>query len=226
MSAFFETHAFCLILCLINYQIGQLAYRYLKLPIFHPLTVSAVLTALAVYWLDIPIDVFQEVGLTFSLFLSATTVCLALPIYRQRRMLKVNLLPILVGTFVGAISSMLSVFFLCKAFLLDEVVTASLLPKSTTTPIAFAISDQLGGVQALTFLALFVAGMTGATFAPLFIRIFRLDKDPVAAGLAIGAASHAMGTTKAVEIGEALGAMSGLAIGFVGFFSVILSLFI
>ena len=97
---------------------------------------------------------------------------------------------------------------------------ASLLPKSVTTPIAMGVSEQHGGIVSITVAAVIVTGILGAMAAPFLIRLFRV-KNPVAVGLAIGASSHAMGTSKALELGEVEGAMSGIAIGTVGLVTVL-----
>ena len=110
-------------------------------------------------------------------------------------------------------------------FGLDKSLTVSLLPKSVTTPIAVSISEPAGGVVPITVAAVIGTGILGGIFAPLLIKLFKVS-DPVAAGLAIGASSHAVGTSKAIEIGEVEGAMSGLAIGICGIVTVIVSIFL
>ena len=140
-------------------------------------------------------------------------------------LLKKNLFPILAGSAAGSAASMGSVWLLCRLFKLDEKVTVSLLPKSVTTPIAMGVSEQLGGIVSITVAAVVFTGILGAILAPLFIKLFRI-KDPVAAGLAIGACSHAVGTSKALELGEAEGAMSSIAIGVCGLMTVLFSLFL
>ena len=143
----------------------------------------------------------------------------------QLEQLKKRLLPVLAGALVGSICSVGSILLLSRLFGLDESLTASLIPKSVTTPIAMSVSQQLGGIVPVTVAAVVVTGIVGAVFAPTFIRLFRV-KDPVAAGLAIGVSSHALGTTKALEIGEVEGAMSGIAIGIAGLITVILAQFL
>ena len=108
---------------------------------------------------------------------------------------------------------------------LEEVLTASLLPKSVTTAIALGIAESQGGIQGVAAAAVILAGLVGAVFAPLFAKWFRIT-DPVAEGLAIGACSHALGTTKAMEIGEIQGAMSSIAICVCGIFTSLLALFL
>ena len=134
-------------------------------------------------------------------------------------------LPILVGCVVGSASSMGSILLLCRLFGLDAAMTASLLPKSVTTPIAISVSQAHGGIGPITVVAVLITGIFGSIAAPLLIKLFRV-KDPMTAGLAIGASSHAVGTSKALELGETEGAMSGLAIGVCGLITVVLSLFL
>ena len=140
-------------------------------------------------------------------------------------MLKKNLIPILAGTFTGSVASIASVLVLCRLFGLSDELTASLIPKSVTTPIAMEISKQQGGIVPITVAAVIVTGIFGAVLAPIFIRIFRV-KNPVEAGIAIGTCSHALGTSKALELGEVEGAMSGIAIGVAGIITVILTMFL
>ena len=121
--------------------------------------------------------------------------------------------------------SIISVLGLCKLFGLSDELAASLIPKSVTTPIAMEISQQQGGIVSITVAAVIVTGIFGAIFAPTLLKLFRV-KDPVEAGIAIGTCSHALGTSKAVELGEVEGAMSGIAIGAAGIFTVLLSMFL
>ena len=116
------------------------------------------------------------------------------------------------------------VYLLCRLFGLDEGLTVSLLPKSVTTPIAVSIAEPAGGMIPVTVAAVIFTGILGSILAPFLIRIFHVS-DPVAAGLAIGASSHAVGTSKAIEMGEIEGAMSGLAIGICGIMTVLFSMF-
>ena len=111
-----------------------------------------------------------------------------------------------------------------QAVSLDAQLTASLLPKSVTTAIAIDVSKSLGGIPALTVVAVIVTGIFGAAFSPLLVKLFRV-KNPIAAGVAIGSCSHAAGTSRALEMGEIQGAMSGISVGIAGIMTVILSLF-
>ena len=160
-----------------------------------------------------------------ELFLAPATAVLAVKIYEQFKLLRENWLPLLAGAAVGSAVSILCVTLMCRMFFLDEVLLASLLPKSVTTAIAVPLSEQNGGIASITVAALIFTGILGAVFAPALIRLFRI-KDPVEAGIAIGTSSHALGTTKAIEIGDVEGAMSGVAIGVAGLITVIYIMFL
>lgn len=118
-----------------------------------------------------------------------------------------------------------SVYGLCRLFGVDQVMVSSLIPKSVTTPIAMDVSIRLGGEPSITVAAVIITGIIGAILAPVMIKLFRV-KNPIAAGVAIGTSSHALGTAKAIEIGEVEGAMSGLAIGISGILTVLFALII
>ena len=127
------------------------------------------------------------------------------------------------GCLVGSLTSMLSAFLLCKAFGLDEAVTMSMLPKSVTTPIAMSLSEELGGITSVTVAVVIATGIMGSILAPTLIKVFHV-KSPIAAGVAIGTCSHAIGTSRAMQLGEIEGAMSGIAIGVSGLLTMILAL--
>ena len=191
----------------------------------NPTVVSAAMIIALLLLLDIPYDDYARGGDFVNLMLSPVTAILALGIYNQRDILKKNFIPVLVGCTVGCAVSMGSVLLLCRLFGLDQAVTAAMLPKSCTTAIAVGISEAKGGVVAIAVACVIIAGTVGAVGAPAFIKWFHVT-DPVAQGLAIGACSHALGTTKAREIGELQGAMSSIAIGICGLLAVLFSLFL
>ena len=174
---------------------------------------------------DIPLEKYNIGGDFIKLMLGPVTAVLALNIYRQRKILREHFLPVLAGCLAGSVVSLLSVLALCQVFQMEDLLTASLLPKSVTTAIAVGIAESRGGVQGIAAAAVAMAGITGAVCAPLFAKWFRIT-DPVAEGLAIGACSHALGTTKAMEIGELQGAMSSIAICVCGIFTSLIALFL
>ena len=155
---------------------------------------------------------YNEGAKYISYLLTPATVCLAVPLYRQFTLLKQN-------KNAGVLTSLLSVFLLAKLFGLDHEQYVTLLPKSITTAIGLGISEELGGFTTITVAVIIVTGIMGNVIAELVFRIFRIE-EPVAKGLAMGTASHAIGTAKALEIGEIEGAMSSLAIAVAGLVTV------
>ena len=200
MEAVTSSPLFGIVLSILAYAVGVWLNRKAKTPLVNPLLVAIILVALVLLAFHIPLEHYQAGGDFIALFLAPATASLALSVYRQREILKKNLFPVLLGCAAGSLTSMLSVYGLCRAFRLDEKLTASMLPKSVTTPIAMEISRQHGGIVPVTVAAVIITGM------------------------AIGTASHAVGTSKAVEIGETEGAMSGIAIGISGVFTVLLAM--
>ncbi len=196
-----------------------------KLGLLPPLlTASALIIALLVLF-RIPYERYAAGGDFIKLMLGPVTAVLALNIYNQRAVLKKHFLPVLAGCLVGSLTSVGSILLLCRLFHVDDALAASLLPKSVTTAIAIGIAESRGGVGGIAAAAVMAAGLTGAVFAPLFARLFHVT-DPVAEGLAIGACSHALGTTRAMEIGQVQGAMSSIAICVCGILTSILVLFL
>lgn len=210
-------------LSVLAFWIGVKIQKKTGLVVCNPLLIGVILVIGLLLALGIPYENYDQGGSLINLFLSPATACLAVAIYSKVQLLKENWLPILVGCVVGSLVSMGSILGLCRLFGLDDAMTASLLPKSVTTPIAVSVAQAHGGIPSITVVAVILTGILGSILAPLLIRQFRV-KDPIAAGLAIGACSHAVGTSKALELGETEGAMSGLAIGVCGLVTVLFSL--
>lgn len=223
MEAYLNTPLFGIVLSLGAFAVGTWINKKLKFPLANPLLIAIILVILVLQVFSIPMEYYHQGGNFLSMFLAPATASLALQIYRQRKILQKSLLPILMGTAVGSACSMGSVYLLCKWFKLDESLTMSLMPKSVTTPIAMELSEQFGGIPSVTVAAVVLTGIMGAIFAPWLIKLFRV-KDPISAGVAIGTCSHALGTSKALEIGETEGAMSGIAIGTAGLMTVLFSI--
>lgn len=225
MNTIFESQFFSIILCVFTYLFGVWIHRKTKSPLANPLLISIILTIIVLRVLGISFDTFNEGASFITLFLAPATASLALSIYGKWNVLKKHYLPILAGTIVGSLVSMGSVLFFCKIFGISKELTASLLPKSVTTPIAMEISLSHGGIPAVTVAIVIFTGILGAIFSPMMIKLFKV-KDPIAQGVAIGTCSHAVGTAKAIELGEIQGAMSGIAIGMAGIATVIIAIFI
>ena len=225
MEEIFYSPYFGISLTIISFFIGQKIQKKTGLMICNPLIIAVVIIIGILLVFKIPYEAYQQGGTIINMFLAPATACLAVSIYNKIQILKENWLPILVGCTCGSLASMTSVYVMCKMFHLDDAVTAAMIPKSVTTPIAVSVAESLGGVSSITVVVVIFTGILGSIFAPVLIKIFRV-KDPMTAGISIGACSHAIGTSKAIQIGETEGAMSGLAIGICGIITVIFSMFI
>lgn len=225
MKEVFNSPISSLMICLISFEIGIWINRKTKIAVLNPLLLAICIGIVVINLLSIPIEVFEEHTKIIHLFLGPATVVLAVPMYSQRALLKAYKWPIIISTGIGALTAVISVVGLSYLFGIEGVLRASFIPKSVTTPIAIEVAKKLGGIPSLAVAAVIITGITGAVLAPALISLYRL-KDEVAIGLAIGTSSHAMGTTKAIELGEVQGALSGLAIGVTGIFTVLISLFL
>jgi len=223
MSAFTASPFFGLTLTIAAYWVGVTLQKKTGSALCNNMVISIALVIAVLKILGISYEDYMAGAGTISLLLTPATACLAAGIYRRRELLRRNLVPILAGCAAGAVASAGSVLVMCRLFGLDAELTATLLPKSVTTPIAAAISEAHGGIPSVTAAAVIFVGVVGNLTAPFLLRLFRL-KDPVAAGIGIGACSHGIGTARAVELGETEGAMSGLAIGLCGLITSLLAL--
>ncbi|CAG7839230.1 membrane protein [Clostridium novyi B str. ATCC 27606] len=222
MNDIISSPIFGVLVSLIAFEIGCILYSKTKLTILNPLLISIIFIMLFLIKFHISLDSYNEGAQIISFFLGPSTVILAVPLYKKLYLLKQYIVPILVGICSGSCVGIISVILLCKAFKLDNQITLSMLPKSVTTPIGIEISKQLGGLSAVTVGAILLTGILGAVIGPFILNIVRV-KNKVAIGIAIGTASHAVGTSKAVELGETEGAMSGLCIGIAGLLTVFLA---
>lgn len=216
---------FGIVLSLGAFGTGVWLKRKWKSPLLNPLLVAIALIIIILKVFSISYDDYNIGGSVISMFLAPATTVLAYSIYHQITVLKKYFIPIIAGCLAGVITSMGSTYLLCKAFALDQEMIVSLLPKSVTTPIAMEVSRQLGGITAITVTIVVITGILGAILCPIFIKILKIE-DKVAAGVAIGSCSHAVGTSKAVELGEIEGAMSGISLGVSGIITVIVVLFL
>lgn len=219
-STFISSPFFGLSLSIFTFQLGRIVNRTWKHPITNPLLVSILLCCLFLGGTGIPYESYNVGGAIITAFLAPATAILAVSMYEQLETLKKNILPVVVGTLVGSVTAISSVILLGKLFNIDYRVVLSLVPQAVTMPIGLSISEALDGIQSITVAAIIIAGNFGAIICPTLIKLFRI-KNPVAAGLAIGTCSHVSGTTKALELGEVEGAMSGLAIGCAGIATVL-----
>lgn len=222
MKEILNSSLFWIFITLVSFEFGMLIYKKVKLPLLNPLliAISLIITILVVFKIDY--EIYNIGGKFINSFLGPATVVLAVPLYKQLGLLKKNLGPILIGLLIGCVSSVVSIILLGKIFKLDKVLLISLIPKSVTTPIGVEISKSLGGVTSVTILAIVLTGIVGAIIAPIVAKCLKLN-NKVAIGIALGASAHALGTTKAFELGETEGAMSSLSIGVSGIITVIIA---
>lgn len=155
-----------------------------------------------------------------SYFLTPATVCLAVPLYRQLELLKKNLTAVGAAIVTGVLGSVGSIFVLSKAFRLEHAHYVTLLPKSITTAIGMGVSEEAGGIVTLTVVSIIITGILGNIIADGLFHVFKIE-EPMAKGLALGTAAHAIGTAKALELGEIEGAMGSLAIAVAGLLTVV-----
>ena len=221
MSAVTQSPLFGIALTVAAYSIGLWVNRRTGLSIANPNLIAIPLIILCLLLTGTPLADYQRGGEVINMLLGPATAALALSIYRQREILKENFLPVLLGCLAGCCASVGSTLALCRIFGLDQALTASLVPKSVTTPIAVELSAQGGGIAAVTIVVVIFTGICGAALAPGFLKLLRVE-DPMAAGVAIGTASHGIGTARALQMGKVQGAMSGVAIGVSGIITVLL----
>lgn len=205
---------------LLSYGLGEFIYKKTKFFLFSPLIVSIVLCICFLMAMKIPYESYAIGADLIAYMLTPATVCLAIPLYEQFEKLKENWLAVLCGIFCGVIVNMTLIFLLCRVSGIGHTEYVSVLGKSITTAIALGITEELHGIIPVIVVMVVITGNFGNLFAVQICRIFRIT-EPVAKGVAIGTASHAMGTSKALEIGAVEGAMSGLSIGVTGLMTVI-----
>lgn len=225
MREIFSSQAFGIMLTLLFYLIGGWLYKKTKFPFFSPLLVATLLLMGYILIADINMATFLTDLSGIHLFLGPLIVSLAVPIIKQIDLIKKNILPILVGSIVGALSSIFAVFVLGSWFNLEQVILNSIIPKASTTPIAIEVSEQLGGIRAITVAVVVMTAVIGAVIVPILVKIIRI-KDPIIIGMGLGTTSQAVGTAKALEIDPTAGAISGVALVFTGIATAIIALFI
>ncbi len=216
---------FGITLSITAYAIGVWLNKKTGKALFNPLLISYLIIIPLLLISNIPLEWYNEGGDIINMFLSPATAVLAISVYRQRELLKKHLLTVVMGSLAGSLCSIIVVSLMCVLFGLDDALTASLIPKSITTPMAIAVSESLGGISSITVLAVIVTGILGSIISPLLIKLFRI-RNEIVQGLAIGASSHAVGTSKAIELGEIQGALSSVALVTSGVITVALSLLI
>lgn len=218
---FFESSAFFgVTVSILSYGLGCFLKQKLKMDVFNPLLISiiAVIAILAVGKIDY--QVYYTGAQYLSYLLTPATVCLAVPLYEKLELLKKNWKAILAGLFTGVAATMCSVLAMSLLFGFSHKEYVTFLPKSITTAIGLGVSEEMGGYVTITVAVIIITGVLGNIIAPFVCRVCRI-REPIAVGIAIGASSHAIGTARAMEIGEIEGAVSSLAIVVSGLLTVV-----
>lgn len=206
---------FGVILTIAAFLFGQWCKQKTKWAICNPLLIAVIAVIIILLALDIDYESYNEGAQYISYLLTPSTVCLAIPLYQQLKLLRQHAKAIVLGIVSGVIASMGSILGLSVLFGLSHEEYVTLLPKSITTAIGMGVSEELNGVVTITVAAIIVTGILGNVIASTVCRLFRIE-EPIAKGLAVGTASHAIGTARALEMGQIEGAMSSLAIAVAG----------
>lgn len=212
---------FGIVLSLLCYWIALKISAKVKSTLCNPLLVASAIIIVILLLLKVDYSTFDKGASYLTYFLNPATVCLAVPLYRQFQVLKSNLKAILLGVAAGCIACMIVIVGLSAVFTLSPELTASILPKSITTAIAIGLSEEIGGISSVTVACVIITGIFGACIASTLFKIFKIE-EPVAQGLATGTSAHAIGTSRALELGEVQAAMSSLAICVTGIMTVII----
>lgn len=215
-----ESAFFGVVISLLAYELGMLLKKKFGFPIFNPLLISiaVVIVFLAVF--DIDYQNYNDGAKYLSYLLTPATVCLAIPLYEQMEALKKNIKAILAGILSGVLTSLTVVLALALIFNLNHKMYVTLLPKSITTAIGMGVSEELGGAVTITVAVIIITGVLGNMLAETLCKLFHID-EPISKGISIGSASHAIGTAKAMEMGDVEGAMSSLSIAVAGILTVV-----
>lgn len=202
---------FCLLLTVGAFLFGLWCQKKTGLILFNPILISAALVGAVLLLLDIDIATYQDKTSGISWLLTPATVCFAVPLYRQMKVLKKNLPAVIIGVTVGTAVSLGSIFLMCLVWKLDRQLSVSLLPKSITTAMGMVLAEQNGGIPALSSLAILITGILGNFIGPFLCKLLKLT-DPISQGVAYGTASHIIGTSKATQIDPLAGAVSSLSL--------------
>lgn len=217
-----ESIYIAVLLTLGSYGIGLWIKKKTGWALANPLLMSVLLTIGFLCVTDISYETYSNGTSAINYLLTPATICLAVPLYEQFEHLKHNSHAVAIGIISGVISSALTILMLVTLLGMDHQAYVTLLPKSITTAIGMGVSEELGGNVPITIMAIIITGITGNVVAEKFLKITKI-KEPIAKGIAIGSASHVIGTSKAMEMGKTEGAMSSLAIVTSGVLTVIVA---
>ena len=211
---------FGVLVSILAYEVGVLLKKKFKFALLNPLLISIVIIILILVGFHIDYDTYNKGASYLSWLLTPATVCLAIPLYKQLHLLKKHGAAVAVSITSGVATSAVSIFLMCRVLGLSHTHYVTLLPKSITTAIGMGVSEEAGGIVTLTVISIIITGVLGNMVGETVLKLAKIDH-PVAKGLAFGTSAHAVGTAKALELGEVEGAMSSLSIAVAGLLTVI-----
>jgi len=213
------------VLTLAAFLLGQKLQQRFKSPLLNPILIAVILVLVALSLTGLTVAEYKSGMGSLSWLLTPATVCLAVPMYEQVKILRRNLPMILIGVAAGAISCIGMVLLFCVVMGFDTVLTVSLLPKSITTAIGVVLSEMSGGIAGITTASIILSGIFASITGPSLCRLFRLTH-PVAQGVAFGTAGHVIATAKASELDPLTGAVSSLSLVVAGLLTALILPFI
>ena len=210
------------VISLLAYQLSTFLRNKTKKAIFNPLLISVIMVIAFLLIFDIDYEHYNQSAKYLSYLLTPATVSLAIPLYEKVDLLKKHFVAIIIGILAGVLTSLVSIWGMSLLFGLSHSEYVTLLPKSITTAIGIGVSEELGGYVSITATSIIITGILGNIVGEFICKCFRI-KNAISRGLALGTSSHAIGTTKAMEMGEIEGAMSSLSIVVAGLLTVMLA---
>jgi predicted murein hydrolase (TIGR00659 family) len=222
MESLVNNSLFGMVITLGAFEMGKFIYRKTRIAVLNPLLLAITIIISILLKFNISFDTYSKGGDIIVFFLGPATVALAIPLYKQAELFKKYFIPVFFGIIVGALTAMTSVILMGKMMNLDITLIRSFIPKSITTPIGIEVSKALGGEPSITIVGILITGITGYIVSPRVCKLFKIKND-LARGVGIGVASHVIGTTRALEMGEVTGAMSSMAIVITGLVTLILA---
>lgn len=217
----FQTPIFGIVISVLFFCFSTSLSKKIKNPLLNPLLITIFSIILFLLIFDIDYKNYKIGADAINYFLSPITIVLAVPLYKQFDLLKKHIVAILVGIITSVLISFFSVFIMCKIMKADDIILNSIIPKSITTPMGVSLVNSLNGIESITIMCIILTGIVGSIIAPIVFKIGKIE-NKIAKGIGLGTSSHAVGTSKAIEMGEVEGAMSSLSIGICGIITVIL----
>ena len=205
---------------LASYGLGMWLRKKTGLSFMNPLLISIILVITFLLLTGVSYQTYAEGANAISFLLTPATICLAVPLYKQFNLLKKNWKAVVAGVVSGVVSSLVCILLLALLFKFDHQTYVTFLPKSITTAIGMGVTEELGGYVSLAVVVIVITGVIGNVIAEWVLKLFKIE-EPIAKGIAIGSSSHAVGTAKAMEIGQIEGAMSSLSIVVCGLLTVV-----